>query len=126
MTELFQMTANGSDSIDREQFETLMAKLDQSLTEKGVPQMIYADMPGEMKDRTWTMFNCKTAGIAGRNKVSLADFLSVMNESDELIAPELKTSKQRDQRYSKNLDEVAKARYAWTQSLSAEDQKIYF
>ena len=58
--------------------------------------------------------------------VSLADFLSVMNESDELIAPELKTSKQRDQRYTKNLDEVAKARYAWTQSLSAEDQKIYF
>ena len=51
--------------------------------------MTYADMPQEMKDRTWTMFNCKTAG---RNKISLADFLSVMNESDELFAPELKES----------------------------------
>ena len=85
--------------------------------------MTYADMPQEMKDRTWTMFNCKTAG---RNKISLADFLSVMNESDELFAPELKESQQKDRRYIKDLESVANARYAWTKSLSAEDQKIYF
>ena len=65
------------------------------------------------------MFNCKKAGT---NEITLADFLSVMNESDELIAPDLKEAKQRDQRYSKNLEEVAKARYAWTKSLSGEDQ----
>ena len=95
-----------------------MAKLDQSATEKGIPQMTYADMPEEMKDRTWTMLNCKTAG---NNEISLADFLSVMNESEELIAPELKISKQRDQKYSKNLEGVANARYTWSKSLSPED-----
>ena len=63
-----------------------MAKLDQSVTEKYVPQMTYADMPEEVQDRTWTMFNCKKAG---RNEITLADLLSVMNESDELFMPEM-------------------------------------
>lgn len=49
-----------------------------------------------------------------------------MNESDELFAPELKELKQRDKRYIKDLESVANARYAWTKSLSPEDQKIYF
>ena len=37
ITELFQITANGRDSIDRDQFEELMAKFDQSVIEKGIP-----------------------------------------------------------------------------------------
>ena len=50
-------------------------------------------MPEDMKDRTWTMLNCKTAGT---NTISLADFLSVMEEFDEQLSPELRIAKQRD------------------------------
>ena len=37
ITELFQISANGCDSIDRDQFEEFVAKLDQSVIEKGIP-----------------------------------------------------------------------------------------